>query len=280
MSQASLFSPRGEAPSIRRRSGRWRALLLISSTSFRSCVPAEGRSFTTASDGTGMDLSLLRCSSCWLARFSLLWSFEGPRATETSRVRRPALSGPSTSALAGQFDLPARGDDSGDDDGEHLLPNLRQGPPVTSVTASDGSGLLPSGITEPVMCWVIMPCSPSSPGRPCVHRGGERTDARALVGFVPDCVLSFHDCCGTHVCHAGARSSWRRRYPYLALPFDLIPDFIPVAGQADDAILVALVPRMLKRTEPVVFASYGPVRMRHSCRVQACRAPTGRTVRT
>ncbi len=34
---------------------------------------------------------------------------------------------------------------------------------------------------------------------------------------------------------------------YLALPFDLIPDFIPVLGYADDAIIIALALRSVTR---------------------------------
>jgi uncharacterized membrane protein YkvA (DUF1232 family) len=34
---------------------------------------------------------------------------------------------------------------------------------------------------------------------------------------------------------------------YLAMPFDLVPDFVPVLGYADDAILVSLVLRSVVR---------------------------------
>ena len=46
---------------------------------------------------------------------------------------------------------------------------------------------------------------------------------------------------------------------YLALPFDLIPDFVPVLGYADDAIVVALVLRSVtRRAGPEALARHWP----------------------
>ena len=46
---------------------------------------------------------------------------------------------------------------------------------------------------------------------------------------------------------------------YLALPIDLIPDFVPVLGYADDAIIVALVLRSAtRRAGPDVLAKHWP----------------------
>lgn len=77
---------------------------------------------------------------------------------------------------------------------------------------------------------------------------GRRGDARALAGFIPDCLVLVRRLL------ADPRIPRRRKallwllVGYLALPFDLIPDFIPVAGQLDDAIAVALVLRAVLRS--------------------------------
>jgi uncharacterized membrane protein YkvA (DUF1232 family) len=46
---------------------------------------------------------------------------------------------------------------------------------------------------------------------------------------------------------------------YLALPIDLIPDFVPVLGYADDAIIVAIVLRSATRSAgPDALAKHWP----------------------
>ncbi|MFF4361616.1 YkvA family protein [Streptomyces sp. NPDC001604] len=46
---------------------------------------------------------------------------------------------------------------------------------------------------------------------------------------------------------------------YLALPIDLVPDFIPVLGYADDAIAVALVLRtVIRQAGPEALAQHWP----------------------
>ena len=76
---------------------------------------------------------------------------------------------------------------------------------------------------------------------------GRRGDARALAGFIPDCVVLFKRLAGD------PRVPRRRKLVpalvlgYLLMPFDLIPDFIPGLGQLDDALLVALALRYLTR---------------------------------
>ena len=46
---------------------------------------------------------------------------------------------------------------------------------------------------------------------------------------------------------------------YLLLPFDLVPDFVPVLGFADDAVVVALVLRaVVRRAGPEAIERHWP----------------------
>jgi uncharacterized membrane protein YkvA (DUF1232 family) len=76
---------------------------------------------------------------------------------------------------------------------------------------------------------------------------GRRTDARALAGFIPDCIVLFRRLLADDRIPRSRKALIVALIAYLAMPFDLVPDFIPVAGQLDDAILVALVLRSLLR---------------------------------
>src|SRR3954454_6691666 len=77
---------------------------------------------------------------------------------------------------------------------------------------------------------------------------GRHERARAIAGFVPDCSVLL-----ARLLREPELSRRRRLLVvlvigYLAMPFDLVPDFVPVIGYLDDAIVVILTFRWLLRT--------------------------------
>ena len=67
---------------------------------------------------------------------------------------------------------------------------------------------------------------------------GRRGDARAMATFIPDCIVLV-----SRLARDNRVPQWRKLLlfalaGYLAMPFDLVPDFIPVAGVLDDAVIV------------------------------------------
>jgi uncharacterized membrane protein YkvA (DUF1232 family) len=88
---------------------------------------------------------------------------------------------------------------------------------------------------------------------------GRRGDARALATFIPDCLVLFRALLRDPRVPTGRKVLLAALLAYLAMPIDLVPDFIPVAGQLDDAIIVALVLRsMLRAGGPELLREHWP----------------------
>ncbi len=80
---------------------------------------------------------------------------------------------------------------------------------------------------------------------------GRTDDARAVARFVPDCAVLFARLLRDRRVPLGDKLLLTGLVAYLALPFDLVPDFIPVAGQLDDALVVALALRLRRLARDV-----------------------------
>ena len=84
---------------------------------------------------------------------------------------------------------------------------------------------------------------------------GRRQAARALARFIPDCIVLVRRLLADPRVPRRHKLLLGALLGYLALPFDLVPDFIPVAGQLDDAIVVAVVLRTVLRASGPAMVS-------------------------
>jgi uncharacterized membrane protein YkvA (DUF1232 family) len=78
--------------------------------------------------------------------------------------------------------------------------------------------------------------------------GSREWDIRMIARLVPYCAVLFKRLLGDSRVPTRWKVASAFALVYLAFPFDLVPDFIPVLGQLDDAVVVALVLRGLLRS--------------------------------
>src|SRR5512142_2162878 len=70
---------------------------------------------------------------------------------------------------------------------------------------------------------------------------------KEALRLLPDTLRLLRNLATDHDLPRGVRVRLWLLFAYLALPVDLVPDFIPVLGYADDAILTVLVLRSVVR---------------------------------
>ncbi len=98
-------------------------------------------------------------------------------------------------------------------------------------------------VTGLLLVWVVLVGTLFLAGR----RAGEPTTLTATLRLLPDVLVLVRRLAGDGSLPRGVRWRLVLLVAYLASPIDLVPDFIPVVGYADDALLVAWVLRSVVR---------------------------------
>ncbi len=79
---------------------------------------------------------------------------------------------------------------------------------------------------------------------------GRGSQAAALARFIPDCLVLLKRLLGDSRVPRRRKALLVLLVAYLLSPIDLVPDFIPVAGQLDDALVAGLALRLALRGAP------------------------------
>ena len=80
-----------------------------------------------------------------------------------------------------------------------------------------------------------------------VINAGRWPTMRGVARFLPDCIVLLKRLLGDPRVHRRHKLLLGALLGYLALPIDLVPDFIPVAGHIDDAVVAAVALRVVLR---------------------------------
>jgi uncharacterized membrane protein YkvA (DUF1232 family) len=88
---------------------------------------------------------------------------------------------------------------------------------------------------------------------------GRREEARAWAALVPHALILTRRLLRDPRVPALSKAALWLLLAYIVSPIDIVPDFIPVAGVLDDAVVVALVLRfLLRRTDRMLIAQHWP----------------------
>jgi uncharacterized membrane protein YkvA (DUF1232 family) len=86
---------------------------------------------------------------------------------------------------------------------------------------------------------------------------GRKSQARELAALLPNLVALFRGLLGDPRVPRSSKTWLGFALAWFLSPIDLIPEFIPVAGPLDDAIVAALVLRhVLRRTDRTVLVDH------------------------